>query len=134
MGRAVRGAKNIAKEGLVTRRPWSYTRRNSARFNRRADLGKAALFVVLLLLRLLLRLGLLLGVADGSLVTDGELPPAFGPAPAEDIAAILGLHAVHEPVFFGALAVVRLKSALWHLLLPLLNKARGGQKGQQAHR
>ena len=56
-----------------------------------------------------------LGVPDGSLVTDGQFVAAARAAAGEDRASILGLHALTEPVYFGAFTIVRLKCAFRHL-------------------
>ena len=48
--------------------------------------------------------------------TNGQLLTAPGPAAREYCASILGLHAGEEAVRFGAVAIIRLKSAFWHLI------------------
>jgi hypothetical protein len=48
--------------------------------------------------------------------TDGEFLAAAGAAPGKNGPAVLGLHARAEPVRFGAMAVVRLKSTFRHFI------------------
>lgn len=68
------------------------------------------------------------GVADVTFVADGELPPAFGAAPREDVAAVHCFHAGAEPVSLGPFAIIRLKSTFWHLIEP----ARAGKRSEAA--
>ena len=58
-----------------------------------------------------------LGVADGLLVTYGQLVTAAGPASRQHGSAVFGLHALTESVHFGALTIIRLKSTFRHICL-----------------
>ena len=57
-----------------------------------------------------------LSVPDSSLVADSQFMAAARAAAAEHGAPVLGLHALTEPVYFGALTIVRLKCAFRHLI------------------
>lgn len=46
---------------------------------------------------------------------DGESLAALCPATLENNAAVLGLHALAEPVHFRALPLFRLVRSLWHM-------------------
>jgi len=54
--------------------------------------------------------------ANGSLVADRELVTAPGAAPRQHGPAILGFHALAEPMGLGALTIIRLKCAFRHVL------------------
>ena len=56
-----------------------------------------------------------LGSPDGSFVADRQLVAAARAAPRQHRPAILGFHALAEPVRFGALSIVRLKCAFRHV-------------------
>ena len=53
-------------------------------------------------------------MADGSFVADRELVAALGTTARKYGSPVLCFHPRAEPVFFGALAVIRLKGAFWH--------------------
>jgi len=103
---SARRRQNTVNQRPLTREPRSYTCRKSADRNRWLCLGKAYPRGP--------PDGLLLGVTDGSLVADRELPATFGPPARQHGLAILGFHARPEPVGFGPFAIVRLKRSFWH--------------------
>jgi len=55
------------------------------------------------------------GVANGLLVTDGQLVTAAGPAARQHGPAVFGLHALAKSVRFGALTIIRLKCPFRHI-------------------
>lgn len=97
--------QNAVKSGPGSRTPSSYTRRNSGGRNSLELLGKLPRGE---------GEGRLLGVANGSFVTHGQLVAAFRAAAREHLLAVLALHARPEAVRLCTLAIVRLKSTLRH--------------------
>ncbi len=57
----------------------------------------------------------LVGVADCSFVTHGQLVTALGPAPREHGTAIFTFHARSKTMGLGPFAVIRLESSFRHL-------------------
>ena len=58
----------------------------------------------------------LIGVPDGSLVAHGKFVAAFGAAARNYGTPVFSLHARSESMCLRPLAIIRLKSTLWHLL------------------
>ena len=64
-----------------------------------------------------------LGVADGTFVTDRQLPSAFGAAAGQDGAPVHGIHTRAETMRLRPFAIIRLKSTFWHVV----KSARAGE-------
>ena len=93
---ATRRKQKAAKYGQLIRIPLSYTLRYSAFLRIRDDFGN------------------LLGSADSSFVTYGELPTTTSATASKHIATIWSLHTGTETVHFGATAIIRLERSLRH--------------------
>jgi len=95
--------QNAVKQRPVIRKPCEYTVRKSLDLRIRDRLGNKS--------------GLasgLLGVTNGSFVTDGQLVAATSAAARQHSLPILGLHSRSEPVGLRPLAIIRLKCTFWH--------------------
>lgn len=101
--------QKATKQAHGTLKPWSYTCRNSAGLSSRRSFGKGNR-------RGTAWTGLIVGVTQGSFVTDGQLVAATRPAASENGAAILRLHALPEAVRLRTLVIIGLKCSLRHAI------------------
>jgi len=54
------------------------------------------------------------GVTNGALVADRQLPAAFRPAARQNSPAVLGFHPCSKAMCLGPATIIRLKSTFWH--------------------
>jgi len=107
-----RARQKAANSGQETRVPWSYTFRKSA-VRRAPGMGEHVAGEQGGAPPPARSTGF--SVADGSLVTYGQLVTAAGPAARQHGPAVFGLHALTKSVHLSALAIVRLKCPFRHI-------------------